>query len=99
AIHPRMMSVKGVTDVRGNSITANTALVETDLRSGVAVKGIVVRSDGTPPSGVPVTLTMYDEQEAGVGGCESFIARISQIFTDDKGAFQFDFVLSGIAYS
>ncbi len=99
AIHPRMISVKGVADLRGNVITANTIPIETDLRSGVAVRGLVVRSDGTPAPGVPVTLTMYDEVDSGLAGCQSFVVRVSQIFTDDKGAFQYDFVLSGMGYS
>src|SRR5262249_23702368 len=47
---------------------------------------------------VPVTLTYYDEDGSGFD-CVPFIVRASQVFTDENGLFNFDFVVSGIPYS
>src|SRR6185436_1260211 len=69
------------------------------LRSGIALRGRVARADGSQAVGVPVTLTMYDSQEAGFSGCEPFIVRPAQVFTDGDGYFDFDFVMSGVPYS
>ncbi|MEO8425619.1 MAG: Ig-like domain-containing protein, partial [Verrucomicrobiota bacterium] len=98
AIRPRTMTVRGVSDPRGNAVAANSKPVLTELRAGTAIRGRVVRADGSVATAVPVTLTYYDLDGGGVG-CQTFIARVSQVFTDLNGSFEFDFVLSGIPYS
>ena len=105
AIIPRKMTITGVTDVRGNPLVASPTLIQsfvpgtTNLfTGGVAVVGRVLKGDGSPAAGVPVTLTMYD-QSHGPYGCEDWIRRVSQVLTDPGGNFDFDFVMSGIPYS
>jgi hypothetical protein len=104
AIIPRKLTVTGVTDVRGNALAAVATLVQclypgtTNLfTGGVAVRGRVLKGDGSPAVAVPVTLTMYD----GVSGppCEPWTRRVSQVLTDSGGNFDLDFVMSGIPYS
>ena len=97
AIVPRTMSVSGLTDPRGHAVSEGSRPVESDLGAGIAIRGRVVRADGSPAAGVPVTLTMYD-QTLGFD-CESFTVRVSQAFSDENGYFDFDFVMSGIPYS
>jgi hypothetical protein len=98
SIIPRQMTVSGVTDARGNAVSSNVLPVQAVLDDGVAIRGQVVRGDGSPASGVPVTLTMYDRETSGLA-CADFIVRVSQVFADTDGFFTFDFVLAGVAYS
>lgn len=97
-IRSRVMTLSGIADVRGNPIREMSRPVLTDLTAGVAVKGQVVRADGNPAVGVPVTLTMHDQMDAGLSGCIPFVVRVTQVFTDAQGAFSFDYVLPGIPY-
>ncbi|MEO7677287.1 MAG: carboxypeptidase-like regulatory domain-containing protein, partial [Verrucomicrobiota bacterium] len=97
AIVPRSMTVSGIADARGNVLATGTRAVQTSLRAGIALRGRVARADGSPASGVPVTLTMYDE-ETGFD-CVPFTVRVSQVFTDGDGYFEFDYVMSGVPYS
>jgi hypothetical protein len=99
AIVPRALTVSGVSDPRGHVLSSAPMAVETDLREGVALHGRVVRADGSAAANVPVTLTMYDETLNLIFGCEPFVVRLSQVFTDGDGYFEFDFVLSGIPYT
>ena len=39
-----------------------------NLDAGIAVRGKVVRADGTLAALVPVTLTIFDKEESGLGG-------------------------------
>ncbi|HKS37006.1 MAG TPA: Ig-like domain-containing protein, partial [Verrucomicrobiae bacterium] len=95
----RTMTVSNVTDPRGNPVVNGVRTNETNVRNGIAIRGRVARADASPAGGVPVTLTMYDLQSSGFGECPPFIVRVSQVFTDENGYFDFDFVLSGIPYS
>jgi hypothetical protein len=97
-IIPRQLSVTGVTDARGNLVVSNSLPIQTSLRDGVAIRGQVVRGDGNPAAGVPVTLTMYDEAATG-DSCQEFVVRASQVFADANGFFAFDFVIAGVRYS
>ncbi len=98
ALKPRIMTIGGVTDPRGNLLTSGNRPVQSDLVRGTFVRGRVVRADGSQAAGIPVTLTYYDVVSS-LSACESWIARASQVFTDAEGAFQFDFVVAGIPYS
>ncbi len=98
AIVPRTMTLAGVTDPRGNPIANGVRPVLTNFNQGVAVNGKVVRADGTLAVGVPVTLTIYDEQYTA-DGAVPFIVRVSQVLTDSAGSFAFDFALAGLPYS
>jgi hypothetical protein len=98
AIRPMALTISGITDPRGNPILNSTLPIQTELRAGVAVRGRVIRADGSVAAGVPVTLTMYDEQQS-LDECSSVIVRVSQVLTDAGGAFDLDFVLAGIGYS
>jgi concanavalin A-like lectin/glucanase superfamily protein/Big-like domain-containing protein/thrombospondin type 3 repeat protein len=95
----RTMTISNVTDPRGNPVVNGVRTNETNVRNGIAIRGRVARADASPAGGVPVTLTMYDLQSTGFGECPPFIVRVSQVFTDENGYFDFDFVLSGIPYS
>ena len=97
---PRQMSVAPtVKDARGNALATAPVPVQSRLVEGITVRGRVIRADGSFSAGVPVTLTYYDEVEAGLSGCLPFVVRPAQVFTDAEGQFQFDFVLAGIPYS
>jgi hypothetical protein len=105
AILPRKLTVTGVSDVRGNPLVAAATPVQclypattNRFTGGVAVTGRVIKGDGSPAPGVPVTLTMYDEVHAGEG-CMQWIRRVSQVLTDSGGNFFLDYVMSGIPYS
>ncbi|MFM1943956.1 MAG: hypothetical protein RI897_2938 [Verrucomicrobiota bacterium] len=105
AIRPRTMTVSGVMDPRGNPIGEASMGVysvypgtEIPFKQGVAVKGRVVGGTGAGVAGVPVTLTMYDEQQTAFE-CVPFVVRSSQVRTDEEGNFSFDFVMGGISYS
>jgi len=97
-IIPRTMTVTGVTDARGNLIISNSIAVQATLREGVAIRGQVVRGDGNPAAGVPVTLTMYDRVASG-DSCSEWVVRASQVLADTNGFFAFDFVMAGVHYS
>ncbi len=105
AIIPRKMTISGVTDVRSNLLVAAPIPIQSlfpgtpiPFTGGVAVTGRVLKGDGSPVGGVPVTLTMYDGISTGTG-CQQWIRRVSQVLTDPGGNFDFDFVMSGIGYS
>jgi len=97
-LRERTLTVSGVTDPRGQGISSNALRVISNLREGAAVRGRVARADGSPAAGIPVTLTYYDRLSTGLG-CDDYIVRPGQVFTDDAGYFDFDFVVSGIPYS
>ena len=99
ALKPRTMTVSGITDPRGNALVDGTRAVLSTLREGISVHGKVVRADGTLAALVPVTLTIFDQEDSGLAGCQTFVVRVSQVFTDGNGAFAFDFVLAGFPYS
>ena len=100
AIRPRILVVSGVTDPRGHALLASTHAVWSDVRTGTALKGRVVRADGGPAVGVPVTLTMSDENEVQrTGECKPWIMRPTQVFTDENGYFEIDFVMSDVPYT
>ena len=105
AILPRQLTVTGVTDVRGNALVAVPMPIQSfypgttnRFTGGVAVTGRVLKGDGSPAVGVPVTLTMYDGTASDTG-CQPFTRRVSQVLTDSGGNFNLDFVMSGIPYS
>ena len=98
ALRPRTLTVSEVSDPRGNPLLGNARLVESSLAAGTAIRGRVVRADGSFAAAVPVTLTYYDLDGSGFD-CVSFIVRASQVFTDNNGLFNFDFVIAGIPYS
>jgi len=105
AIRPRTLTLSGVADGRGNEVLGGVATVlsldpddGTPLTTGAAIRGRVIRGDGTPAGNVPVTLTMYDRGLAG-DDCVDWIRRVSQVYTDAGGNFDFDYVMSGIPYS
>ncbi|HYG34370.1 MAG TPA: carboxypeptidase-like regulatory domain-containing protein, partial [Clostridia bacterium] len=99
ALKPRTLSVVGVQDLRGHPLQANGLQIVSDLRQGVAVRGRVVKADGSPAAGVPVTLTMYDQMYSGLMECQPYTVRAAQTITDESGNFVFDFVLAGVPYS
>ncbi len=106
AIRPRTLTLGGVTDVRGNVVTATGLPIrcvepgteDVPFKGGVAIRGRALKGDGSPAVGIPVTLTMYD-QAWGPYSCEAYVRRVSQVFTDSGGNFDFDFVLAGVPYS
>ncbi len=106
AIIPRTLTVAGVADPRGNPVTDNMRPVVSEapgrpgvpFTEGVTITGRVLRGDGSPVAGVPVTLTMFDRVQTPLD-CEPWTRRISQVFTDERGGFSFDFVMGGIPYS
>ncbi len=101
AIRPRSLIVRGVTDVRGNELLSAPVPVANGASQGVAIRGRVVRADGSPAIAVPVTLTEHDLKfDTGFSSsCEAWIQRPAQVFTDGNGFFEFDYVMSGIPYS
>ncbi len=105
AIRPRSLTLTDVSDARGNLMPTVTRSIRsvypgTDVpfTGGVAIRGRALKGDGSPAKGIPVTLTMYD-QTWGPYSCEAWTRRVSQVFTDEGGNFEFDFVMAGIAYS
>ena len=105
AIIPRTLSLSGVADARGNVLSAEPRPIRsvepgTDVpfTEGVAIRGRALKGDGSPAVGIPVTLTMYD-QNWSRDECEGWIRRVSQVITDAGGNFDFDFVMAGIPYS
>jgi hypothetical protein len=96
---PRTVSVDAaVTDPRGNAITDRSRSILSSSRAGVAVRGRVVRSGGSPVAGIPVTLVYRDSVDT-LFDCQKWIFRPSQVLTDTNGDFGFDFVLAGIPYT
>jgi hypothetical protein len=103
AVRPRRLTVQGVADERGNVIASAPKDIRHELLGesfvgGVAINGRVLRADGSPAAGVPVTLTMNDLTEAGFD-CLPHIFRPGQVFTDANGDFTFDFVLAGVGFT
>jgi len=105
AIRPRSLTVTNIADARGNRLAGGVMPVrcvypglDLPFTGGVAVRGRVLRGDGSPAAGVPVTLTMYD-RVWGLWGCTEWTRRVSQVLTDSGGNFEFDFVMAGIPYS
>ncbi|MBL9167133.1 MAG: carboxypeptidase regulatory-like domain-containing protein [Verrucomicrobiales bacterium] len=105
AIRQRTLSFQGITDSRGNALVTPSRPIRSvepgttaPFIDGVAIKGRALRGNGQLAAGIPVTLTMYDQAFSGLF-CESWTRRVSQVITDEKGAFEFDFVLAGIPYS
>jgi hypothetical protein len=105
AIRPRTLTLTGVADARGNTVVGGSmAVLSLDpadgspFRRGVAIRGRVIKGDGSPAIGVPVTLTMYDEVLGGID-CSPWIRRVSQVFTDGQGNFELDYVMAGVPYS
>ena len=105
AIRPRTLTASNVADARGNGLVGGVEPVRSvypgtpiPFTGGVAVRGRVLRGDGTVAAGVPVTLTMYDQAQ-GLESCIPWVQRVSQVLTDPGGNFDFDFVMSGIPYS
>jgi hypothetical protein len=100
AIRPRQLTVQGVTDPHGHPLTSATQPVQTSLRAGVALHGRVARANGSPAEGIPVTLTMHDENyDEMQDQCMLFNVRVCQVQTDINGYFDIDFVLAGVLYS
>ncbi len=93
---PRRMSISGIDDPRGNPLPGSSVAVQAHADAGVALDGRVVRANGTPAAGVPVTLTYYEE--AGIF-CDPLTVRPSQVFTDSDGRFRFDMIIAGVPYS
>ncbi|HYG24635.1 MAG TPA: Ig-like domain-containing protein [Verrucomicrobiae bacterium] len=105
SIRPRSLTLAGVADVRGNLLPTVTHAIRSvvpgsnvPFTGGVAIRGRAIKGDGSPAVGIPVTLTMYD-QAWGPYTCEAWTRRVSQVFTDAGGNFDFDFVMAGIPYS
>ena len=98
-LFPRTVSVDAaVTDPRGNPITDRSRAILASSRAGVGVRGRVVRSNGSPVTGIPVTLVYRDAVDT-LFDCQKWIFRPSQVLTDTNGNFAFDFVLAGIPYT
>ncbi|MCC5805059.1 MAG: carboxypeptidase regulatory-like domain-containing protein [Opitutales bacterium] len=95
-IVPRDITVSGVNDPRGLPLAETTLPVQTTALMGTAVQGRVLRANGEPAAGVPVTLTYFEE--TGLF-CTTLTLRPSQVFTDEEGRFEIDFILAGIPYS
>jgi hypothetical protein len=98
-LNPRTLTIRdGVTDLRGNPFAPVAKSIQSLLVEGFSVRGRVLRPDGSAGVNLPVTLT-YDDRVATSRGCKENEVRVSQTFTDETGAFEFDFVLSGIPFS
>jgi hypothetical protein len=96
---PRELTIRdGVTDLRGNPFVPEARAIQSLLVEGFRARGRVLRPDGSAGENLPVTLT-YDDRVASSIGCKENEVRVAQTFTDDSGAFEFDFVLSGIPFS
>src|SRR5262249_926423 len=73
AVRAGKMSVSGVTDTRGHFTAQTPISVQSDFRDGSAMTGRVLRADGSPATGVPVTLTVYDPWKDPFDRCEPII--------------------------
>lgn len=100
AIIPRTLSFVGLTDPRGHPLVQASSPVFSEATQGIAARGQVIRADGTPVAGIPVTLTMYDQyaNEAD-DSCEPQNHRPAQVMTDAEGRFAFDFIIAGMPFS
>ncbi|MEI7731986.1 MAG: Ig-like domain-containing protein [Verrucomicrobiota bacterium] len=98
-LRARSMSLSGITDIRGNTLPVATLPVRATLAEGVALRGRVVRADGSIAAGIPVTLTMIDGLADPFGGCSPYPVRVCQMNTDANGLFDVDFVLANIPYT
>ena len=98
-ILPRWLTASGVTDVRGEPLIVETLPIQSPITEGIGVRGRVVRSDGNPAGGIPVTLTIYDQMDDPIQGCEPFTVHVSQLNTDPEGYFVFDLILGNAPYS
>lgn len=98
ALRQRFLTVSGITDARGNPVVPAPEKIETDFHDGVQVEGKVLRADGTPAAGVPVTITMNDLRQ-DPSDCPLIATRIAQKYTDADGLFDFDFVLAGVPFT
>jgi hypothetical protein len=94
----RSLVVDRAADARGNAVVPDPLPIQATASDGVSLSGAVIGTDGQPVPGVPVTLTMNDE-EATDDGCKGWTRRISQVRTDAEGRFAFDFVLAGVPYT
>lgn len=99
AIRPRHLTVTGVSDARGNEVIAIPHEIRTAFQDGVAVNGRVLRADGTPAAGVPVTVTMYDLFKDTFDRCYTRTTRTLQKYSDADGLFSFDFVHAGVWFT
>jgi hypothetical protein len=100
AVVSRSLTVAAtVADARGNPVIPAARPLRSRLVEGSSVKGRVMRADGSFAANVPVTLTYNDEVATFDGGCLKWVRRVSQVRTDDTGAFRFDMVLGGIPFS
>lgn len=98
AVRPRdyRLRLQGVADPRGGVLAPIDVPVETVTAKGVAVRGRVYGLDGLPAPGVPVTVTMTDL----VGNkCVPSENRVAQVFTDESGAFDLDFVAGDVRFT
>jgi hypothetical protein len=86
-----------VTDPRGGELVGDPLSVESRLIEGVVARGRVIRADGSPGAGLPVTLTYHDQLQGS--GCFSHNYRPAQVTTRADGTFQFDLLLGGIPYT
>ncbi len=98
ALRPRQMAVSGVRDARGNPLVEVWRPVQTTNRFGVAIQGRVIRADGSPVAGVPVTLTYYDKVPT-IDDCVPMVRRPTQVMTGSDGGFSLDFVLAEVPYA
>ncbi len=98
-LRPRSLTASGLIDPRGNALAQTTLPVELTADQGVAFDGRVIRSNGQPAAGVPVTLTLFDERLSILQGCLPYTQRVSQVRSDSEGRFSFDFVIADIPYA
>jgi len=98
AVRPRdyRLRLQGVADPRGGVLAPIDVPVETVTAKGVAVRGRVYGLDGLPAPGVPVTVTMTDLVGAKCLPSEN---RVAQVFTDESGAFDLDFVAADVLFT
>lgn len=100
SLRPRIMTVSNVTDPRNNALLQAAQPVKSDVRDGACLRGRVARANGNPAAGLPVTLTMYDQNyDRMLETCDPFIVRVCQTTSDPNGCFEIDFVLAAVPYS
>jgi hypothetical protein len=89
-----------VKDAHGNLMPDTVRPVDTSFKDGVAVRGRVIRADGSPAPFVPVTVTMHDPYKDPFDRCDPIIdSRVCQKMTDSNGAFSIDFVHGGVGFT
>ncbi|MCC6232403.1 MAG: carboxypeptidase regulatory-like domain-containing protein, partial [Verrucomicrobiales bacterium] len=97
-VRPReyRLTVGSVPDPRGNRSVESRHDILTVPAKGTSVRGLVLGLDGLPVPGAPVTLTMTDR----VGNkCVPVEYRAGQVFTDERGRFDLDFILADVAFT